>query len=77
MPAEKTELRGLAPTELVAFLDAAAMARNMDRNTMVNKILMQWAQVEAHRATVLHRATRGNPLMAEPSGSTTDWGGGL
>lgn len=74
MPAEKTEVRGLMNADLAAFLDAAAMARRMDRNSLVNKICEKWAREEAHRATVIQRACRGNPLLSESNGSTTDWG---
>lgn len=74
MAAEKTELRGLSDTNLVAFLDACAMARRMDRNSLVNKILTRWAEEEAHRSNVLQRTARGNPLLSESSAPTTDWG---
>ena len=43
MASDKTELRGLAPADLVAFVDAAALARNMDRTALINKILFAWA----------------------------------
>jgi hypothetical protein len=46
----------------------------MERAKLINKILLQWAEVEAHRTTVLVRAARGNPLLSETTGSTTDWG---
>jgi hypothetical protein len=74
MAAEKTELRGIADTNLVSFLDACALARKMDRNSLVNKILRQWAEQEAHRSNVLQRAARGNPLLSESPASVTDWG---
>lgn len=74
MPAEKTELRQLSPTELLTFLDAAALGRGMERAKLINKILLRWAEEEAHRTNVLIRAARGNPLMSESSAPTTDWG---
>lgn len=37
--AEKTELRGLAPSDLVKALDAIAMAKGMDRNTYIVGVL--------------------------------------
>lgn len=74
MASDKTELRGLAPADLVAFVDAAALARNMDRTALINKILFAWARVEAHRSNVLQRAARGNPLLSEASAPTTEWG---
>lgn len=74
MAADKTEVRGLMSSDLATFLDCAAMARNMDRNSLINKICMQWAGVEAHRSNVLQRAARGNPLLSDASAPTTDWG---
>jgi hypothetical protein len=41
---------------------------------LVNKILEKWCREEAHRSNVLQRASRGNPLLSEPAGPTTDWG---
>lgn len=74
MPAEKTEVRGLMDTNLAAFLDAAAMARKMDLNSLINRICDKWAREEAHRANVIQRTCRDNPLLSESNGSTTDWG---
>jgi hypothetical protein len=74
MPAEKTELRQLTPTDLLTFLDAAALARGMERARLINKILGRWAEEEAHRSNVLQRAARGNPLLSESTAPTTDWG---
>lgn len=74
MTAERTELRQLSPTELLSFLDAAALGRGMERARLINKILLRWAEEEAHRSNVLQRAARGNPLLSESSGPATDWG---
>ena len=74
MAAEKTEVRGLMDTNLAAFLDASAMSRRMDRNSLINKICEKWAKEEAHRVTVIQRTCRSNPLLSESNGSTTDWG---
>lgn len=74
MAAEKTEVRGLMAADLAAFLDCAALARNMDRNSLINKICMQWATGEAHRSNVLQRAARDNPLLSDASAPTTEWG---
>jgi hypothetical protein len=74
MPAEQKELRQLSPADLLDFLDVAALARNMERTKLINKILLQWAEVEAHRSNVLQRAARGNPLLSESTVPATDWG---
>jgi hypothetical protein len=46
----------------------------MERAKLINKILLQWAEVEAHKTTVLVRAARDNPLLSESNGSTSGWG---
>ncbi len=67
MAADKTELRGLAPVDLVAALDAIALSRNTDRTALVNKILEKEVRRIAHEMNVLHRMARGNALLSEPS----------
>lgn len=74
MAAEQKELRQLSNAHLLDFLDACALARNMERAKLINKVLGQWAQTEAHRTNVLNRAAKGNPLLSESTGPTTDWG---
>ena len=74
MAADKTEVRGLMRVDLAEFLDVAAMARNMDRNNLINKILFQWAEMEAHRSNVLQRAAKNNPLLSEATAPKTNWG---
>lgn len=74
MAAEQKELRQLSNANLLDFLDAAALARNMERAKLINKVLGQWAANEAHRANVLQRAAKGNPLLSESSAPATDWG---
>jgi hypothetical protein len=41
---------------------------------LINKILEKWCREEAHKANVLLRGSRGNPLLSESNGPTTDWG---
>jgi hypothetical protein len=74
MAAEQKELRQLTRSDLLDFLDACALGRNMERAKLINKILLQWAEVEAHKTTVLVRAARDNPLLSESNGSTSGWG---
>lgn len=72
MPADKAELRGLAPAELVAALDAIAMSRGMNRNDYVVSELEKVVIREAHAASVLYRALRGNPYGTEADGMSTE-----
>ena len=72
MAADKAELRGLAPADLVAALDAIAVSRNMDRTTLVNKLLTISVQKIAHQSNVLQRMARGNALLSEPYGFASD-----
>ncbi len=74
MAAEQKELRQLAPADVLDFLDAAALARNMERSKLINKIIGQWAVTEAHRSNVLQRAARGNPVLTDSPAPSTDWG---
>lgn len=74
MAAEQKELRQLTDTHLLDFLDACALGRNLERAKLINRILRQWAEVEAHKTNVLNRAAKGNPLLSESSGPTSDWG---
>lgn len=64
MALEKTELRGMAPPELVAALDAIALSRDMDRTALVNSILTKYVKQVAHEMNVLHRMARGNALLS-------------
>lgn len=72
MAAEKTELRGLAPTDLVQALDAIAHSEGMDRTAYINKILDEHCKVVAHKSIVLTRMLRGNPYLTESSAGVTE-----
>jgi hypothetical protein len=74
MASDKTELRGLVSSHLAAALDAIALSRNMDRNAFVNQVLTSEVKRITHEANVLQRMLRGNPLMAESTGSTSHCG---
>jgi hypothetical protein len=74
MAAEQKELRQLSNANLLDLLDACALARNMERAKLINKVLAQWAAGEVHRTNVLNRAAKGNPLLSETPGNTSDWG---
>lgn len=62
---DKTELRGLAPTELAQALDAIAMSRGMDRNTYVVQVLEAEVKRVAHEAMLLSRLLRGNTYASD------------
>ena len=65
MAADKAELRGLAPIELVQALDAIAHSEGMDRTAYVNRVLDEHCKVVAHKSIVLTRMLRGNPYLTE------------
>lgn len=62
---DKTELRGLCPTELAQALDAIAMSEGMDRNTYVVKVLDAEVRKVAHKQMMLARTLKGNPYLEE------------
>lgn len=72
MAADKTELRGLCPVHVAAALDALAMTGNVDRNTYIVQVLEKHVRDELHRASVLMRVMRGNPLLVETERSQTE-----
>ena len=63
--AQKVELRGLCDPELAQALDAIAMSRGMDRNAYVVAVLKGEVQRVLHEASVVSRALKGNPLLAD------------
>lgn len=65
MAADKTELRGLAPVDLVQALDALAHAEGIDRNTYVVAVLHGHVKSEAHKTMLRFRMLKGNPYMAD------------
>ncbi len=65
MAAEKLELRGMAPADLVSALDAIAVSRNTDRTALVNALLTVEVKRIAHEANLLVRMARGNALLSE------------
>lgn len=62
---DKTELRGLCPTELAQALDAIAMSEGMDRNTYVVKVLDAEVRKVAHKQMMLARTLKGNPYILQ------------
>lgn len=69
---DKTELRGLAPSDMVQALDAFAYAEGLNRNDYVNRVLAEHVKKEVHRTMIRERMLRGNPLYTEASGAVVD-----
>lgn len=67
MAHDKTELRGLSPTDLAQALDAIAMSEGMDRNTYVIKVLDAEVKRVTHKQMMLSRTLKGNPYLTEPT----------
>lgn len=65
MSSDKTELRGLCPTDLAQALDALAFAEGMDRNSYVVEVLHRHAKSEGRKTTLRHRMLKGNPYLSE------------
>ncbi len=72
MAQDKTELRGLVSHDLATALDAIAMAKGMDRHAYVVRVLEKEVRQVLHEISVVHRVLRGNPLMSESSGGTSE-----
>ena len=62
---DKTELRGLCPTELAQALDAIAMSEGLDRNSYVVKVLDAEVRKVAHKQMMLARTLKGNTYLSE------------
>ena len=65
------ELRGPCPKDIVDVIDAVAHAKRLDRTSMVNRILAEWAEAKLLEAQSIYRVTRGNPSVR--SESENDW----
>lgn len=72
MAADKTELRGLAPVDLVQALDALAHSEGKDRNSYVNSVLDLHVKKKAHAAIILTRMLRGNAYFTESMPEATE-----
>jgi hypothetical protein len=67
-----SELRINIPRDLMALLDAAALARNSDRTKVTIEWLSEKALKVSHEAIVLERMVRGNPMLLEQFGRTPE-----
>lgn len=68
-PGEKVELRGLIDRDLMDVIDAMSMADGQDRISYVAQVLRKEAVRELHRASVISRVARGNPLASDAFGA--------
>ena len=66
--AERVELRGDISREVADVLDAASIAGGRSRMALVEEILGKWSAAKVHEATLIFRATQGNPALREPKG---------
>jgi hypothetical protein len=65
----KVELRGLCSHELAEALDAIAMAQGLDRNAYVLQVLEAEVKYVLHRASVVTRTLKNNPLLSDVAGN--------
>lgn len=65
------ELRGPCPKDTVDVIDAVAHAKRLDRTSMVNRILAEWAEQKLLEAKTISRVMRGNPQQGNATES--DW----
>lgn len=61
----KTELRGLAPADLVCALDAIALAKGLDRNAYIVEVLETHVRDYLEEISVVTTTLRGNPLLSD------------
>jgi hypothetical protein len=72
MAADKAELRGLAPIDLVKALDALAQADGLDRTEYVNQVLHAHVVQEVHRTSLRLRMLRGNPYLSDSAATASE-----
>ena len=65
---DKVELRGQVDKAVMDVLDACSIARGIDRISLVEKVLSDWAARKVSEASVLQRIARGNPAVMELAG---------
>ena len=59
------EVRPMLPMEVVAVLDAIALAEGSDRTKVVTRACQEYAAAHHRRATLIVRASRGNPTLSD------------
>ena len=69
MAHEHKELRGLVDADLAKALDAIALAKGLDRNAYVNKVLAVHVKTYFDEIRLITNMCRDNPLLTEDRGS--------
>ena len=69
---DKVELRGQVDNAVIVVLDACSIARGIDRISLVEKVLSDWAARKVSEASVLQRIARGNPAVMDLAGIKQD-----
>lgn len=63
----KTEIRAEVPSDELAVIDAHCQATGKSRTDIVRTLIREFSECEIHRATMVLRAVRINPLASEPN----------
>ena len=69
---DKVELRVQVDKAVMDVLDACSIARGIDRISLVEKVLSDWAARKVSEASVLQRIARGNPAVMDLAGIKQD-----
>ena len=65
---DQVEVRFHASAEHVAVIDAIGIAQGMDRTAVMRVLLAEAFEKEIHRATLICRVARINPLARDDDG---------
>ena len=69
---DTVELRGQVDKAVMDVLDACSIARGIDRISLDEKVLSDWAARKVSEASVLQRIARGNPAVMDLAGIKQD-----
>jgi hypothetical protein len=67
-----SELRINIPRDLMAMIDAIALARNSDRTKLTIEWMSEKSLKVSHEAIVLARMVHGNPMLSEQPGKASE-----
>jgi hypothetical protein len=62
---DTTQVAFHCPKETLMWLDAVSTSRGMDRGPLINEVLGQWAEIQAHRHMVVQRVVAGNQTASD------------
>lgn len=65
---DTTELRMDLSNDVVTWLDAISLAQRIQRNQLVHRILLEWADQRHREHMMASRLRAGNPLAPEGGG---------